>query len=106
MSAERQERLAVVQQLENGRRILKTKEEMLKNVQVEIGKRDQRHKQVERVIGEAEAELARLLDVKGSDEAKEAYFNLQANMQANNAESERERSRLLTYAQTTLVQKR
>jgi chromosome segregation ATPase len=44
--------------------------------------------------------------VKGSDEAKEAYFNLQADMQANNAESERERSRLLTYAQTTLVQKR
>jgi hypothetical protein len=44
MSAERQERLAVVQQLENGRRILKTKEEMLKNVQVEIGKRDQRRK--------------------------------------------------------------
>ena len=98
--------MAVVQQVENGRRILKAKEDMLKNVQVEIHNRDQRREQVERAIGEAETELSELLDVRGSAETKDAYFQLRADMQANNAASERQRSQLMAYAEGTLVQKR
>lgn len=94
--------MAVVQQVENGRRVLKAKEDMLKNVQVEIHKRDQRREHVERAIVDAEAELTTLLNVQGSPETKDAYFQLRADMQANNAASERERSQLLAYAEGTL----
>lgn len=79
---------------------------MLANVRVEIQKRDQRRVHVERAVGEAETELQKLLDVNADEGTKQAYFKLRADMQASNAEAERERSVLVAYAQETLVQKK
>ena len=97
----------MLHQIANGKSQLKVKEQLLENVSRDIKRKDARRSEIEKAMQDTEEDIEKLtvpLDGK-SDKVREAYLEMRANMQARNAESERQRTQLVTWLRDTLQPK-